>query len=167
MTWEEVEYIAQIMELTPAQIAQAKAEGITDPDTALIALRRIEKNSRLSSMTDGEKADMIMGLYHDIGQKYSNDRLIGDLLAKLLSRVANGSEGALKTTVEQLGFGHRTLQQSLFASLIMPMIEQAARNFDTRNFDHRNEASCRTAKTMIEALTHPGESYIRPAIPFI
>jgi hypothetical protein len=43
---------------------------------------------------------------------------------------------------------HRTLQQNFFGQVIIPLIMDFAKRYDDKQYDPRNEASCKAAKEM-------------------
>ena len=62
---------------------------------------------------------------------------------------AMGQEGHVeKVIVESVQMNHRTLQQNFFSHLVVPLIKDFAKRYDSGNYDLRNEDSCRVAKKL-------------------
>lgn len=47
---------------------------------------------------------------------------------------------------------HRTLQNTFFSEIVLGMVRRKALDFDSGNYDPRNEAACKIAKVMWEAV---------------
>ena len=87
-------------------------------------------------------------------------------LAKQLLRMANGMSTAdkrLEDLARLVANDHRTLQQQIMASFVVPLLYHWATDAREGRFDARNEATVQAAKTMIES----AEFNNRLAFPFI
>lgn len=76
-------------------------------------------------------------------------------LAKEIHRLNNqmsSSDPALALLADELINDHRTLQQGLMRSLIVPMLRQWAQDFENHHYDLRNEATVRAASLMVKAM---------------
>jgi hypothetical protein len=81
----------------------------------------------------------------------------------LSSKISSFTNGATRDEIRSVGLemtlDHRTLVQNKSA-LIMEFIRQLANNYETKNYDLRNEASCKWAHDIVTTVG-------LPAMPFI
>jgi len=82
-------------------------------------------------------------------------------LVKELSTFANNFTPDTEGFVDGVCSLHRTLQQGLFG-LFAACLKRWAENFDTGNYDLRNEYACKTSKRIIEALGEDAGYLERP-----
>ena len=80
----------------------------------------------------------------------------GQELANRVSRMVNimttKPTKAMHVFVEELSHDHRTLQQTTFRMLIIPLLEQWAKMYESGWYDDRNEATVKLSKRMLAAI---------------
>jgi len=71
--------------------------------------------------------------------------------AKAMSDFVNNMTCDKDTFIETMGREHRTLQQS-FTSLCFAWIRHCSKNFEDKNFDLRNEWSCKVSNEILKKI---------------
>ena len=71
--------------------------------------------------------------------------------AKAMSDFVNNMSCDQKAFIEEMANQHRTLQQS-FTSLCFAWIRQCSKQFEDKNFDLRNEWSCKVSNEILKKI---------------
>ena len=79
------------------------------------------------------------------------DKMFSDA-ALACERAVNIGGVSKKPFLDGLCGMHRTLQNTFFSEIVLGMVRRKALDFDAGNYDMRNEAACKLAKVMWEAV---------------
>ena len=69
----------------------------------------------------------------------------------------SGEEERIKAVREVFSREHRTLQQSFFREVVIPILHQAADQYKSKDMDLRNEDSCRLANQIVRCVEDEDE----------